>query len=163
MAKTAVFLGTFDPVHFGHVEIIREASRLFDRLVVLLNDGNPEKVKATRLFSVEERLAYLRAAAEGVAQVEIVHSPQPPAHYARSIGADWLVRGLRDAHDAASEVGFSDAMHALDRSVRVVWIRSFSNSSSTELKRRASSGESLEGLCSEEVAAALVARLGQRV
>lgn len=160
MGTTAVFLGTFDPVHNGHVEVIREAARVFDRLVVLLNDGNPEKEKSSRLFSVDDRLEFLRNAAEGFTNVEVVHSTAPPAHYARSIGAAWLVRGLRDVHDAASEIGFSNAMRSLDESVRVVWFRSYSASSSTELKRRARAGESLDGLCTDEVARALSARLG---
>lgn len=162
MIRKAVYLGTFDPVHQAHVAVIGEAARIFDEVVVLLSDGNPEKDKAVRVFTVDERIGFLRSALGGLPNVTVASSASAPAQFAKSIGASWLVRGIRDAQDAPSELGFSDAMLALEPSVRVVWIRSYSTLSSTDLKRRARAGESLADLCSEEVARALEARLGSQ-
>ncbi len=160
MVRKAVYLGTFDPVHHGHVEVIGEAARIFDEVVVLLNDGNPEKEKAVRLFTVDERMTFLRSALATFPTITVAHSTSAPAHYAKSIGASWLVRGIRGVQDAPSEVGFSNAMSALEPSIHVVWVRSYSTSSSTDLKRRARAGESLVDLCAADVARALETRLG---
>jgi pantetheine-phosphate adenylyltransferase len=163
MGTTAVYLGTFDPVHNGHIEIVAEAARIYDEVVVLVSDGNPEKEKVVRLFSIDERVGFLSRAVENHTNVRVAHSDLAPVHYAKSIGANWIVRGLRDAQDAASEIGFSEAMRKLEPAIRVVWIRSYSASSSSDLKLRVRRGEPVDGLCAQEVANALVKKLASAV
>ena len=68
--RVAVYTGTFDPVHLGHLDIIRRGSRLFDRLIVSVGN-NPDKIT---LFTIEERVQ-LGLILAGPLQVEAVHRP----------------------------------------------------------------------------------------
>ena len=87
----AVYPGTFDPVTFGHLDIIRRSSRLFDHLIigVLFNSAK------TPLFSVEERVKILRKATEDIPGVEVRCFNGLSVEFARSCGANVIVRGLR--------------------------------------------------------------------
>jgi pantetheine-phosphate adenylyltransferase len=99
--RTALFPGTFDPFHNGHLEIVETASRLFDQVIVATM-RNPQKGEP--LFDLEERLGMI---ADSVAHLPNVTSSQFKAlvvDLAREVGADVLVKGLRVASDAESEL-----------------------------------------------------------
>jgi len=93
--RTAVYPGSFDPVTNGHMEIIRRAAALFDRVVVLVA-ANALK---TYLFSERERVTLLRSCTENLANVTIDSSGMLVADYAREIAADAIVKGLRAMSD----------------------------------------------------------------
>jgi len=94
MPRTAVFAGTFDPVSNGHVDVIRRASRLFDRLVVAVAKAGKET-----LFSIEERVAMATAATKGIAGVVVEPFDGLLVEHARRAGAIALVRGVRTYQD----------------------------------------------------------------
>jgi len=96
---TAVYPGSFDPVTNGHLEIIRRAAALFDRVVVLVADN----VMKTSFFSAEERVALLESCTKALPNVEIDHSNKLVALYAGEIGATAIVKGLRAMSDFDSE------------------------------------------------------------
>jgi pantetheine-phosphate adenylyltransferase len=98
-SRTAVFAGTFDPVTHGHVDVVRRAARLFDRLVVAV----AAKGKST-WFPVEERVALVRAAVAGLAGVEVESFDGLLAEHARRLGACALVRGVRTYQDWEHEL-----------------------------------------------------------
>ena len=87
----AVYTGTFDPVTNGHLDIIERASRMYDVLYVTIFI-NPHK---TCLFTVEERMEMLREATKQFPNVVIDESSSLAVEYAREVGAQVLVRGLR--------------------------------------------------------------------
>jgi len=89
--KTALFPGAFDPVTNGHVDLIQRSLRLFDRLVVAVGHREEKGV----LFSVEERMEMLREATRGMGAIEVTHFGGLLVDFARSAGADVVVRGLR--------------------------------------------------------------------
>jgi len=94
--KRAVYAGSFDPVTNGHLWMIREAVELFDELTVAVG-VNPEK-RCT--FSVEERVEMLRAVTRGFSKLKVeVFENQFLVNYARSVGANYIVRGIRTASD----------------------------------------------------------------
>jgi len=93
--RTAVYPGSFDPVTNGHMEIIRRAAALFDRVVVLVA-ANALK---TYLFSERERVTLLRSCTENLPNVTIDSSGMLVADYAREIAADAIVKGLRAMSD----------------------------------------------------------------
>jgi len=93
--RTAVYPGSFDPVTNGHMEIIRRAAALFDRVVVLVA-ANALK---TYLFSEEERVTLLQSCTEALPNVTIDSSGMLVADYAREIAADAIVKGLRAMSD----------------------------------------------------------------
>jgi pantetheine-phosphate adenylyltransferase len=99
MARTCVFAGSFDPVTVGHLDIIRRAAKLCDRLLVTVM-YNPAKQGC---FTVEERLDFLARATEDISGVEVDAWDGLMVDYVRKMGADFVVRGVRGAGDLESE------------------------------------------------------------
>ena len=97
--KTAIYPGSFDPVTSGHLNIIRRAANIFDRLIVcvMVNAGkNP-------MFTLEEREALSRRVTEDLPNVEVDSSNELLADYARRRGSCVIVKGLRAGSDFESE------------------------------------------------------------
>lgn len=100
--RTALFPGSFDPLHNGHVEVVEIAARLFDR-VVLAAIRNPGKGEP--LFTLEEREEMMRESLAHLAPtVEIVAMTKLTVDVAREQGADVIVKGLRVASDFEYEL-----------------------------------------------------------
>ncbi len=101
--RTALFPGSFDPFHNGHLEIVETASRLFERIVIA-PVRNPQKAPA--MFSIEERRSMIVAAVTHLTNVEVSEHETPllVVDVARAVGADVIVKGLRVASDAESEL-----------------------------------------------------------
>lgn len=93
--RRAVYPGTFDPITNGHIDIIRRAAPIFERVFVTLA-VNSAKLP---LFSVEERLQMMRASVEGIADVEVATFSGLVVDYARSVEASVIIRGLRAISD----------------------------------------------------------------
>ena len=90
--KAAIYPGSFDPVTYGHLDIIRRAADIFDELTIsVLNN-----VKKTPLFSVEERVKILKEATRDMANVRIDCFSGLLVDYARQKGVHVIVRGLRE-------------------------------------------------------------------
>ena len=98
--KIAIYPGSFDPVTSGHLNIIRRAAKIFDRLVVcvMVNGGkNP-------MFTLEERVDLVRRVTKDLPNVEVDSSNELLANYAKRRGATVLVKGLRAVSDFEAEV-----------------------------------------------------------
>lgn len=93
--KVAVFPGSFDPITVGHVDIVRRALPLFDKIVVAIGVNSQKNT----LFSLEQRLEWLRQVFADEPRVEIGYFENLTAHYCSRIGARYLLRGLRNASD----------------------------------------------------------------
>ncbi len=91
----AVYPGTFDPIHNGHIDIATRASRLFDKLIVAVYERPGKNV----LFSVEERVNMARKAFEGNPKIIVESYNALTVDFARSKGAKVIVRGLRVISD----------------------------------------------------------------
>jgi len=96
---TAVYTGSFDPITLGHLNLIKRASRVFDRVIVCImfnKDKNP-------LFTMEERVRQVTAVTRRFPNVEVDSSDMLVAEYARMKGAGVVVRGLRAVSDYEKE------------------------------------------------------------
>ncbi len=93
--KIALYPGSFDPVHYGHIDIAQRAAAIFDHLIVAVYE-NPKK---TLLFSTQERVALLTAALAHLPNVTVCAYRGLTVKFARSQGAQVLVRGLRVISD----------------------------------------------------------------
>ena len=97
--KVAVYPGSFDPVHFGHMDIAQRAAKIFDQLIVAVYE-NPKKPLC---FSAAERVEMLRTALTHLENVTICAYTGLTVNLARSVGAQVLVRGLRVISDFEME------------------------------------------------------------
>lgn len=97
--KVAVYPGTFDPVTNGHLDVLRQALTVFDRVVVAVAT-NLEK---RPVFSVEERVDLFQQAVDGWTGVEVMSSDGLTVELAGRLGAHAIVRGVRSAGDLETE------------------------------------------------------------
>ena len=93
--RKAIYPGSFDPVTFGHLDLIERALNLFDELIVVVA-SNPSK---KTLFTVEERVSFLKAALKHRPQVKVESSEGLTVHLAVKAKAFTLIRGLRATSD----------------------------------------------------------------
>src|SRR5246127_4870792 len=107
--RLAIYPGSFDPITNGHLDVIHRACRLFDELIVAvaLNDQK----HTSCLFTVDERIAILEEACEGVAKVRVAKLNGLLVDFARGLGANAIVRGLR----AVSDFEFEFQMALMNR------------------------------------------------
>lgn len=100
MTRTACYPGSFDPVTFGHLDLIERAVRLFDRLVVAVGIN----ASKTPLFSLEERTSLLRAElADRGLSVEVTAFEGLIVDHCHALGASVIIRGLRTVSDFENE------------------------------------------------------------
>ncbi len=133
-ARVAVYTGTFDPVHLGHLDIIQRGSRLFDRLIVGVGI-NPEK---TTLFSIEERVELIRQVVGDYENVEVQQFHALAVQFVRKAGARIMLRGLRTLSDMEYEFTMSLMNLNLDPGIETVFLMAkeeFSHVSSSLLRQ----------------------------
>lgn len=106
----AVYPGSFDPVTYGHLDIVKRASRVVDEVIVavLVNSSK------TALFSVDERVEMLRETTREWANVKIATFQGLTVDFARQVGAKVMVRGLRAVSDFESEMQIAQTNHNLN-------------------------------------------------
>jgi len=128
--KKAVFPGSFDPITTGHVDIVKRAMPLFDKIIIAIGH-NTQK---TYLFTLEQRLKWLAEVFKEYSKIEIDHYEGLTAHYCNSIDAKYMIRGLRNASDFDYEKTISQLNHIVGKKLETVFLISrpaFSHISST--------------------------------
>ncbi|WP_395613100.1 pantetheine-phosphate adenylyltransferase [Allosphingosinicella sp.] len=119
--RTGVYPGTFDPITLGHMDIIRRAAHLVDRLVIGVTT-NPSK---SPMFSVEERLAMVRREMESVkdgAELSVVSFDSLLMDFAEAQGASMIVRGLRAVADFEYEFQMAGMNQQLNDDIETVFL-----------------------------------------
>jgi pantetheine-phosphate adenylyltransferase len=113
-----LYPGSFDPVTLGHIDVIRRAAFLTDKLIVAVL-GNPHK---TPFFSAAERMAFLRGALYDIKGVEITSFSGLLAEYARMRNAAAIIRGVRDTEDFVNETRYALHNRLFDGGVETLLI-----------------------------------------
>lgn len=158
--RVAVYTGTFDPVHLGHLDIIERGSRLFERLIVGVGI-NPDK---QTLFTIDERVEHIRtvAAARELTNVEVEKFDGLAVRFVRERTARIMIRGLRTLSDMEYEFTMSLMNLNLDPEIETVFLMAkeeFSHVSSSLLRQIAAFGGDLSKFLPEPVRKALMDRV----
>ena len=156
--RSAVYPGTFDPVTNGHLDVIRRALNIFDRLIVAVAT-NPRKEP---LFTVEERLAMLRCSVRALKRVEVVSVDGLIVDFAIARRAPVVIRGLRAVSDFEYELQMALMNRKLCPRVDTVFLMPSQQHiylNSGLVKEIAKVGGRLEGLVPAAVARQLKKRL----
>ncbi len=115
----AIYPGSFDPVTNGHLDIIKRAAKLVDRLIVSVLE-NPHKSYA--LFTVEERIAHLKQVTKDIGNVEVSSFKGLLVDYAKQIDANVVIRGLRAVTDFESEFQMALTNRSLMQELETLFI-----------------------------------------
>ena len=118
MAKVAVYAGSFDPITLGHQDLIQRSLRFVDRLVVAL----AVNVNKEPLFSVEERLEFMRLSVEDDPRVEVRYFEGLLVDFVREVGANLILRGVRAVSDFEYEYQMAMMNRHLAESVETVFM-----------------------------------------
>ena len=118
--KIAIYPGSFDPITNGHLDILKRALTVFDKVVVLVAI-NPDKKGR---FPIEERVEMIKEAVADLPNVEVDSWEGLTVEYANRIGAKHLIRGLRAVTDFEYEYQLSSANEIIDKSIDMVFFMS---------------------------------------
>jgi pantetheine-phosphate adenylyltransferase len=157
--RTVVCPGSYDPITNGHLDIIRRAANVFDRVVVGVVN-NPVRKSGT-LFSGEERKGFIEDATADLPNVEVEIFSVLLIEFARSKGATAIVKGLRAISDFEYEFEMAQLNKTLAPEIESIYIissPSYSFLSSTGVRELASFGGDVSELVPSSVAAALADR-----
>ena len=115
--KTAIYPGSFDPVTYGHLDIIKRASRLVDRVII----GIIPNSSKSPLFSVEERLERIKECIKDIDNVEVTSFEGLTINFAKQNDADVIIRGLRAVTDFEYEMQLAQANKTVAPEIETVF------------------------------------------
>ena len=128
--KIALFPGSFDPVTKAHVDVIKRSIGLFDKMYIGIGDNSSKK----SLLSIEKREQMMRSVFENEPKIHVVAYEGLTVEFCRSIGAGYMIRGIRTVSDFEYEKAIAQMNHSLAPEIESIFIVSkpgYSSISST--------------------------------
>src|SRR5574344_2376656 len=123
--RIAVYPGSFDPITNGHLDILKRAYQLFDKIILLVADNSNKNC----VFSVDERVAMAKEAVKDYPNVVVDSSSGLTVAYAKEHGAKVLIRGLRVVSDFEYELQLAKTNEFIDRDVDCIYFMTHSETS----------------------------------
>ena len=147
--KRAIYPGSFDPVTFGHMDIITRSAQIVDELVVgVLNNSAKNS-----LFSLEERVSMIKEMTKELPNVSVTSFDGLLVDHMHEIGANIIVRGLRAVTDYEYEIQIAQTNHVQDPEIETIFLTTslkYSYLSSTIVKEFASYGGDISKFVPEQ-------------
>ena len=157
--KIGLYPGSFDPVTFGHLDVIERSRKMVDKLIV----GVLQNRQKTPLFSMEERVRMISVLIKGLKNVEVRSFSGLTVDYARSLGATVIVRGLRAVTDFEYELQLAQTNKVMAADIDTVFLTTnlkYSYLSSSTVKEIASYGGDIRPFVPENVIREIHRKLG---
>lgn len=157
----AIYPGSFDPVTFGHMDVIERAAKIADELIVGVLDNKAK----TPLFSVEERVKMLEEVTGSLTNVRIISFEGLLIDFAKKMDAKVVIRGLRAITDFEYELQMAQTNYKLDSNVETMFLTTsleYSYLSSTTVKEVAAFGGDISKFVPEVVAGNIEAKRIQK-
>ena len=147
--KTAIYPGSFDPLTFGHLDIIERASKIVDKLVIGVLNNSAKK----SLFSLEERVSMIKEMTTSLPNVEVGSFEGLLVDYMKEINATIIIRGLRAVTDFEYELQIAQANSVQNSGIETIFLTTnlnYSYLSSTIVKEFASYGGDISKFVPEQ-------------
>ena len=160
MTASAMYPGTFNPITLGHEDLVRRATRLFDKVIVAIA-ANPSKEP---MFSLDERVELARTVLADMNSVEVMGYSGLTVDFARENGLQAIVRGLRAISDFEYEFQLANMNRHLNEEVASVFLtpaETYTYISSSLVREICSMGGDISEFVSPKVKDALMERCGQ--
>ena len=116
--KTAIYPGSFDPIHNGHLDVIERASKLWDRVIVAVAVNHEKQ----GLFTMDERVGLIKKASRHLPDVEVTSFEGLLVDYVLEVRANAVLRGLRAVSDFEYEFQMALMNRSLDESLETVFL-----------------------------------------
>jgi len=146
----AIYPGSFDPVHNGHLDIANRASGLFEKVIIAVYDSPPKDV----LFSTEKRVNMVRECINNLPNVEVTSFSNLATEFAKQVGAKFIVRGLRAGYDFEYESEMSLMWRNLSPDIDIICMMSslqYQFVYSSRIKEVVKLGGKVDGLVPETI------------
>ena len=159
-ARIAVYPGTFDPVTYGHIDLIKRASKIFDKVIVAVAHNKSKGV----FFSVSERVSMLQDAVRGIRNVVVDDFDGLVVNYVRGCGSRVMIRGLRMLTDFEYEFQMALTNKKFADSIETIFMmphQDYSYVSSKLIKEAASLGADVSNFIPKKTQDALKKKLGK--
>ncbi|MCR4880912.1 MAG: pantetheine-phosphate adenylyltransferase [bacterium] len=114
----AIYPGSFDPITKGHIDVLKKAAKIFDKVIIAVS-VNPAK-KA--MFSIEDRIDMIKESVNDIAGVEVDYFEGLTAKYAKDKGANAIIRGLRAVSDFEYEMQMAQMNNSLYDEIETVFL-----------------------------------------
>ena len=155
--KIAIYPGSFDPITLGHLNIVKRAAALFDKVIVCVMINSSK----TPMFNLEERVELIRRVVSRFDNVEVDTSSKMLVDYARDMGATAVVKGLRVMSDFEAEFQMALINKKIDPNLDTVFLpasEKYTYMSSTVVKEMAKYGADLSDFVPREIIDDVIAR-----
>ena len=162
MSVTAIYPGTFDPITYGHIDLIARASAIFDRLIVAVA-ANRDKCP---LFPIDERVELARCVVDQYENVEVIGFDSLLVECARQVGARVVLRGLRAVSDFEYEFQLAWMNRRLSADFETIFLtpaEQYAFISSSMIREIARFGGNVSDFVPERIHRALVKKFNQQV
>jgi pantetheine-phosphate adenylyltransferase len=156
--RIAVYPGTFDPITYGHLDLLKRTSNIFDEVIVAV----AHSVNKKPLFSVAERVSMIKKAVKGIANVQVDDFDTLVVDYMKKVKARTIIRGLRMISDFEYEFQMALTNRQLDPEVETIFMmpnESYCYLSSKLIKEAVMLGADVEQFVPKEIAQELLRKL----
>ncbi len=161
MTKTAIYPGSFDPITYGHIDLIKRAAKIFKKVIVAVADNSAKD----NFFTLEERVELIKRVTKNMANVEVDSFEGLAIDYVRSRGSYVIIRGVRMISDFEYEFQMALTNRRLSKSVETIFLmpnEAYSYLSSKLIKETAALGADISCFVPKAVAVAIKRKLSKK-